>query len=215
MSVEASYDRVADEYVRRIYDELANKPFDRQLLDRFAGRVRDAGLVCEIGCGPGHVAKYLSDRGVPMCGVDISSAMVDCARRLNPGISFSQGDMRDLDVADGAWAGIVAFYSIIHVPREQVVAALRELGRALNPGGLLLLAFHIGDDLLHRDEWWGYQVDFDVVFFQSAEMSNYLSAAGFEVDEILERDPDPEVEHPTRRAYILARKPTAAISLRQ
>jgi len=215
MSVQASYDRVADEYVRRIYDELANKPFDRQLLDRFAGRVRDAGLVCEIGCGPGHVAKYLSDRGVPMCGVDISSAMVDCARRLNPGISFSQGDMRDLDVADGSWAAIVAFYSIIHVPREQVVAALRELGRALKPGGLLLLAFHIGDDLLHRDEWWGYQVDFDVVFFQSAEMSNYLSAAGFEVDEILERDPDPEVEHPTRRAYILARKPTAAISLRQ
>ena len=215
MSVQASYDRVADEYVRRIYDELANKPFDRQLLDRFAGRVRDAGLVCEIGCGPGHVAKYLSDRGVPMCGVDISSAMVDCARRLNPGISFSQGDMRDLDVADGSWAAIVAFYSIIHVPREQVVAALRELGRALKPGGLLLLAFHIGDDLLHRDEWWGYQVDFDVVFFQSAEMSNYLSAAGFEVDEILERDPDPEVEHPTRRAYILARKPTAATSLRQ
>ena len=215
MSVQASYDRVADEYVRRIYDELANKPFDRQLLDRFAGRVRDAGLVCEIGCGPGHVAKYLSDRGVPMCGVDISSAMVDCARRLNPGISFSQGDMRDLDVADGSWAAIVAFYSIIHVPREQVVAALRELGRALKPGGLLLLAFHIGNDLLHRDEWWGYQVDFDVVFFQSAEMSNYLSAAGFEVDEILERDPDPEVEHPTRRAYILARKPTAAISLRQ
>jgi SAM-dependent methyltransferase len=215
MSVQASYDRVADEYVRRIYDELANKPFDRQLLDRFAGRVRDAGLVCEIGCGPGHVAKYLSDRGVPMCGVDISAAMVDCARRLNPGISFSQGDMRDLDVADGVWAAIVAFYSIIHVPRAQVVAALRELGRALKPGGLLLLAFHIGDDLLHRDEWWGYQVDFDVVFFQSAEMSNYLSAAGFEVDEILERDPDPEVEHPTRRAYILARKPTAAISLRQ
>jgi hypothetical protein len=61
---QSSYDRVADEYVRQIFDELQHKPFDRELLDRFAASVRDAGLACDMGCGPGHVARYLHEHGV-------------------------------------------------------------------------------------------------------------------------------------------------------
>jgi len=207
VSVRDSYDRVADEYVRRIYDELEHKPFDRQLLDRFADRTRGAGLVCDMGCGPGQVGRYLHDRGVDVCGVDLSDELVERARRLNPGITFSQGDMLALDVADSSWAAIVAFYSIIHISRKDVVRALRELRRTLQPGGWLLLTFHIGDHELHRDEWWGYDVDFDVVFFTPGEMSGYLLDAGYEIDEAIERDPYPEIEYPSRRAYILARRP--------
>ena len=51
MDTQASYDRVADEYVRHIFDELRNKPLDRQLLDRFAASVRDVGLACDLGAG--------------------------------------------------------------------------------------------------------------------------------------------------------------------
>jgi trans-aconitate methyltransferase len=54
-----SYDQLADEYVRRIYGELQYKPLDRQLLDDFAARVKDAGVVCDLGCGPGHVSRYI------------------------------------------------------------------------------------------------------------------------------------------------------------
>jgi len=57
--VETSYNRVSDEYVQRIYDELQHKALDRQLLDRFAASVRRVGLACDMGCGPGHVARYL------------------------------------------------------------------------------------------------------------------------------------------------------------
>lgn len=208
MSVRDAYDRVADEYVRRIYGELEHKPFDRQILERFADTTRGAGLVCDMGCGPGHVARFLHDRGLTVCGVDLSDEMVARARCLNPGITFSQGDMLALDVADAAWAAIVAFYSIIHIPRASVVSALGELGRTLQPGGWLLLAFHIGDHELHRNEWWGYEVDFDVVFFTSTEMSGCLTSAGFAIEEIVERDPIPEVEYPSRRCYLLARKST-------
>src|SRR5262245_14089732 len=102
--VQGSYDRVADEYVRRIYDELRHKPLDRELLDRFADRVRAVGPACDLGCGPGHVARYLRERGARVCGVDLSPAMVDRARRLNPDIDFMQGDMRALTVPDDAWA---------------------------------------------------------------------------------------------------------------
>jgi len=204
---QTSYDRVADEYVRRIFEELQHKPLDRQLLDRFAASVRDLGPVCDMGCGPGHIARYLQARGVEVCGVDLSPAMVERARRLTPGVEFHQGDMMTLDEADGVWAGIAAFYSIIHIPRGDIVQALRELWRVLRPGGILLLAFHIGDDAIHLEEWWGQKVCVDFFFFRSDEVATYLRGAGFAIEEIIEREPYPDIEHQSRRAYIFARRP--------
>jgi trans-aconitate methyltransferase len=91
---QTSFDLVADEYVRRIFDELQHKPLDRQLLDRFAASVREVGPACDMGCGPGHVARYLHERGVQICGIDLSPAMVEQARGLTPGVEFRQGDRR-------------------------------------------------------------------------------------------------------------------------
>jgi SAM-dependent methyltransferase len=206
IDVQSSYDRVADEYVRRIAGELAGKPFDRELLDHFANRVRDSGVVCDMGCGPGHVARYLHDRGISICGVDLSPEMVARARSLNPGITFTQGDMRQLAAGDLTWSAIVAFYAIIHIPRADVIRTLRELRRTLIHDGLLLMAFHVGDNRLHLDEWWGYEVNVDFNFFQTKEMVEYLRTAGFAIEEAVERDPYPDVEHQSRRAYLLARR---------
>ena len=202
----ASYDAVADDYASRIAAELQRKPFDRMLLDQFAERVRDLGRVADIGCGPGHVARYLRDRGVAVVGIDLSPRMIECARKLHPAVEFQQADMEALSVPGETWAGIVAFYSLIHVPRERVVATLREFRRVLRPRGLLLLAFHVGAEVVHLDEWWGHRVSVDFVFFRSDEVKSYLTAAGFEVERSTERDPyPPEVEHQSRRGYILAR----------
>lgn len=194
-----------------MYDELRHKPLDRQLLDRFAASVRDLGPACDIGCGPGHVAKYLHARGVQMAGVDLSASMVEKARGLNPGIEFRQGDMRALNVPDGTWAGIVSFYSLIHIPREEMVQTLKEFRRALQPGGLLLLSFHIGDQMIHLDDWWDQKVCVDFFFFRSAEMTGYLTSARFEIEDIIEREPNPDVEHQSRRGYIFARWPALSV----
>ncbi len=207
MDTQASYNRIADEYVRHIFDELRHKPLDRQLLDRLAASVRDLGPVCDLGCGPGHIARYLHEQGVHVCGIDLSAELVERARRLTPGIEFRQGDMMALDVPDGSWAGIAAFYSIIHIPRDDIVRALSEMWRVLRPGGLLLLSFHIGDDTIHLDEWWGQKVCIDFFFFRSAEIAAYLMSVGFEIEEIIEREPYPHVEHQSRRSYIFARRP--------
>lgn len=206
---QTSYDRIADEYVRQIYHELDGKPFDRAFLDRFAERLRGRGVVCDMGCGPGHVARYLAGRGLDVIGVDLSPGMVAQAAELNPAIPFRVGDMLRLDEADGAWAGIAAFYSIIHIPPREVVAVLREMRRVLKPDGLLVLAFHLGDDAKVRvEEMWAQPVALDFWFYGAAEMAGFLEQAGFVVEEVIEREPyAPEVEHQSRRAYLLASKP--------
>lgn len=205
MNLASSYDAVADEYVRRIYDELRHKQLDRELLNRLASEA-GSGSVCDIGCGPGHVTRYLHEQGAQVCGIDLSDAMVRRARELNPGICFQQGDMTALNLPDKRYTGIAAFYSLIHIPPADMVAALRELRRVLCPGGLLLAAFHIGDDTVHLDEWWGQPVSVDFHFFQAAQMKAWMEAAGFVIEEAIERDPYPEIEHPSRRGYVFARR---------
>jgi SAM-dependent methyltransferase len=203
-----SYDRVAEDYAENFRDELDQKPFDRKMLDWLMEKVGELGVICDMGCGPGHVARYLHDHKAQVCGVDLSAGMVERARSLGPGIPFSQGDMLCLDgVADNSYGGVAAFYSIIHVPRSALNQALRELKRVLRPGGTLLLTFHIGQEVVHKEEWWGKEVSLDFFFFEREEMNEHLRAVGFELQEVVERDPYPEVEYQSRRAYIFARRP--------
>jgi SAM-dependent methyltransferase len=206
-AIQKSYDSVADEYARHIFSELESKPLDRELLSRFAFELKGKGEICDMGCGPGHVARYLRDRGADVFGLDLSAGMLEEARRLNPDITFREGNMLALDLADASLAGIAAFYAIVHLPREAVADVFREMARVLKPGGLLLLAFHIGDETLHRDAWWDRPVSLDFRFFSPQAIVRDLEAAGLVVEEVIEREPyAPEVEHQSRRAYIFARK---------
>jgi len=201
------YDPIAAEYAKRLYHELEHKPLDRSLLDRLAAQAGALGIICDLGCGPGQVAAYLHSRGAQVCGIDLSAEMLKLARQLNPELHFQQGDMLALsDVAEQTFSGIAAFYSIIHIPRDRVVAALRELWRVLRSQGLLLLTFHLGQQVIQLDELWEQPVALDFVFFETEEMVGYLQSAGFEIEEVIEREPYPEVEVQTRRSYIFARK---------
>ncbi|PYX76619.1 MAG: class I SAM-dependent methyltransferase [Acidobacteria bacterium] len=134
-----SYDRIADEYCKRIFDEPAHKPLDRQLLQRLANTVK-SGPICDVGCGPGHVARFLKSCEADVFGIDLSPRMIELAQRLTPEIQFFQGNMLSLEGADDSCGGIAA---------------------VLRPGGTLLLAFHVGKETVHEDELWGYQVSLD------------------------------------------------------
>jgi SAM-dependent methyltransferase len=212
-ALRASYDRVAAQYAEAFYGELDRKPFDRELLDAFAERVRGAaqapGEVWDVGCGPGHVGRYLAERGVAVRGLDLSERMVEQARRLNPGMPFVRGTMLALPVADGTLAGIVSFYAIIHLARTDAHRALGEFHRALRAGGALLLAFHGGEGELFTDEWFGEPVAVHARLFGGDEMADYARQAGFVDIDVREREPYP-FEHQTRRVYLSLRKPPAA-----
>jgi SAM-dependent methyltransferase len=206
-SLIASYDRLAAQYVQKFNDELDHKSLDRELLTRFADSVRDQGPVCDLGCGPGQIARFLHGCGLDVFGLDLSPVMLQQARQLNPQLEFRQGDMYALAEASDSLAGIVAFYSIIHVPRDKVTAVLRELLRVLKPGGKLLMSFHLGDEDIHLDELWDVPVRMDAAFFERAEMEEYVLGAGFEIEDIVEREPYPDVEYESQRAYFFAKKP--------
>ena len=208
--LQSSYDAVADEYAAHIYDELRHKPFDREWLDRLAARVGGLGPICDLGCGPGQVARYLRDHGATAFGLDLSEGMLAQARRLNPDLVFRQGDMLALPDPDAVWGGVAAFYSLIHIPRDRLPQVLAEIHRVLRPSGFLLAAVHCGQETVHRDEWWGRPVSVDFCFFEADELQQAVHAAGLEIDQVTVREPYPDVEYPSRRAYLLAHKPSAS-----
>ena len=206
-SIRESYDRLADAYARRYASELESKPLDRELLNRFVAEVRGRGDVCDMACGPGHIARYVRDRGTSVFGLDLSPRMVEQARRLNPDISFQLGDMMALDLQDEALAGILAFYSIVNIPLDSLRMVFQEMARVLQPGGLLLLSFHIGDEIVRPEELLGQPISMDFFFFRSIDIRNRLEEADFVIEDVVEREPyAPDVEYQSRRAYIFARK---------
>jgi len=162
----------------------------------------------ELGCGPGHVASYLAGRGANVSGLDLSPSMIEQARRLFPELSFQVGDMLDLAFDDDAIAGIVSFYSIVHFDEGQTQIAFNQIARVLRPGGHVALAFHIGTDVIHRDEWFGEPVNVDFSFHDPDVVERQLQGAGLAIESQQERDPyPPPVEFQTRRCYIVAGKP--------
>ncbi len=116
--------------------------------------------------------------------------------------------MLALELEDQVLVGITAFYAIVNLPEESLPLVFREMRRVLQPGGLLLLAFHIGDEVVRVQEMWGQPVAMEFFFFRPSAVRRHLEAAGLEVEEIIEREPyAPQVEHQSRRAYIFARRP--------
>lgn len=206
--VRAFYDAVAEEYAERFADELRGKPMDRALLERFAADVRGAGPVYDLGCGPGgQTTAFLHALGVEVRGMDLSPAAVAEAARRHPRITFETGDMLAPPLVDGTAAGIVAFYAIVHFSPGQLRTALGEMHRVLRPGAPLLLSFHVGGQVVHVDEMFGRRASVDFLFHPVEEVEAALRGAGFAQVETIAREPYPEVEHPTRRAYVFARRP--------
>ena len=205
MQIRESYDSAAEAYAEQLARELEKKPLDRHLLNRFAEETRGRGLVADLGCGPGHVARYLHDQGVEVIGIDLSSEMIRVAAERNPGVSFRVGDIHRLDLADGALAGAIAFYSIVHTEPSSLAPFLQEVRRVVVPGGIMIIAFHIGDQIVHVDDLFGAKVSLDFYFHAPSQVIQACRSAHLAVIEHVEREPYENAEHPSRRCYLVAR----------
>ncbi len=200
--IRATYDAVAQDYAAAFAGELAAKPFDRELLADFAAACD--GRVFDVGCGAaGHVTRFLTDRGADVTGVDVSAASIEVARAREPALRFEVADMRELPAADGALAGLVAFYSVIHLPRDQVPVALAEFRRVLRPGGVLLVSMHGGSGEIQSDDWFGRPVSVRASLWSLGDLTTAIQSAGFVVRRHVARQPY-RAEHPTERLYVWA-----------
>lgn len=199
----SGYATVARAYREHLCDELAGKPLDRAFLVAFAERCA-GGRIADIGCGPGHVARFLADHGADVEGVDLSPEMIAEATAAYPGITFRVGDMFALPHADGSLRGTVLFYAIVHLQTHELVPPLREVRRVLAPGGLVALAFHAGTETKHVDELFGCATSLEFTFHPPDAVVEALVTAGFTLEARLDREPYGN-EYPSRRTYLLAR----------
>jgi SAM-dependent methyltransferase len=208
--VRAGYNAVAATYAEQFSGELDHKPLERGLLDAFCG-LTPRGTIADIGCGPGHITQFLAARRDQVVGLDLSPEMIAVARRRNIGLPFAAASMLDLPCLDGSLAGVVAFYSIIHLDPAHRVRAFGEFARTLCPGGRLLVSFHVDGpglapgDVNHVTTFLGHSVDMDGYFLDPAVVTTDLVDNGFRVEARLDREPIAGIEFPSRRCYILAR----------
>jgi SAM-dependent methyltransferase len=154
---------------------------------------------------PGHVAKYLDAQGVTVVGIDLSPEMVRCAASRNPGLEFRVGDIRALSVPGGSLVGLVAFSSIVHFESAELDGVMSEFRRVLTLGGLALVSFHVGNQVVHLENLFGAPVDLDSWFHAPSTVIEALRAEQFAVIEQVEREPYEGVEYPSRRCYLFAR----------
>ncbi len=201
-----SYDAVAVSYAERMKGSLDDVPYLRAVLALFADLMRRAGggPVADVGCGPGHVTAHLNGLGVDVFGIDLSPGMVEVARRDHPTLRFEVGTMTALDLGDATLAGLLSFWSLVHVPDAEVPAILGEFHRVLRPGGPVLLGFHAGDRSTHKTEGYGgHPMNVYVYRRPLARVSGWLRDAGFAVEAEVALDPD----EASPGAVLIARRP--------
>ncbi|HQY99660.1 MAG TPA: DUF480 domain-containing protein [Propionicimonas sp.] len=203
--VVAAYDAAALAYAERFGDELIEKPFDIWLLERIAELAE--GPIMDLGCGPGQIAAFLADTGAEVHGLDASAAMIALAQAAYPDLDFQVGRFHQLlrPRTASAWGAIVAWYAFVHLAPSELPQVLRTAANTLAADGLLALAVHLGDDVVHADELCGVAVDLDFVHHDRDQVLAAVSASGLAVQEWYVRSPVP-TEPQTERLYVLARR---------
>jgi SAM-dependent methyltransferase len=192
----SSYDTDASGYADEVRGLLAGRPYLRASLALFTTLVQEAGggPVADVGCGPGYVAGHLHDAGLDVIGIDLSSEMVAIARRDYPDLRFDVGTMTDLDLADESLVGLVAFWSVIHVPDDAVPGVFQEFRRVLRPQGVLLVGFHVGDETRHSSQGYtGHAINVDSHHRRPSQVVGWLRDAGFTIEAEMVIGPDEEV----------------------
>jgi SAM-dependent methyltransferase len=174
-----SYDTVAVSYADHTRDLLEGLPQLRAALRLFAELVD--GPVADVGCGPGNITALLHTLGVDAFGIDLSPGMIELARRNHPGLRFEVGSMTE--PLGTSVAGILSWWSLIHVPDDEVPVVFEHFHRALRPGGLVQLGFHVGDGTNVKTQGYGgHPMRVHVHLRRPERVAEWLRAAGFTVE---------------------------------
>jgi len=200
-----SFNLAAEKYFELFKDEMKQKEYDRTLLDKFASNFNSKSIICDVGCGPGHITRYLFDKGLNVLGIDISERCIQIAQRENPKMRFQVMDMARSDIADESIDGIISFYSIIHTPKRLIHRLFHEFNRVLKKGGKILVVVKKGNTEGYVDEWEGFKTRLYFTNFTEEELKRYLQTCGFKLIFLETRQPY-DFEIPVERIYAIGKK---------
>src|ERR1700722_11257273 len=203
----AAYDAIAPVYAELFKDTLDDRPTERALLAAFAEVIRrgPAGIVADLGCGPGHIAAHLHSLGLSVLGIDQSAQMLAIGRTHYPEVRFALSSITRLGLADGSCRGVLSRSSVIHLPPRLLPTALAEIERVLAPGGWLLLSFSATDAPEPPYEYYDHRVA-PAYRWWAAHVVSLLRSAGIIESARLIENPEPDDSRQFRVAFILARK---------
>lgn len=170
-----AYGQRAEEYISLLGNIGATASPDRDLIRTWAHK-QPAGPILDVGCGPGHWTNWLSEQGMDVEGLDPTPEFVGDAQKRFPDVRFREGLAEQLDVAESSLAGILAWYSLIHVQPDRVPGAFAEFARATKPGGGLLVGFFDGPEIEPFDH-----AITTAYFWPIDRLSRAIEEAGFAV----------------------------------
>lgn len=189
VSLKRDYDAVAQTYAKVLPDLSFEAPLDRAVIDHFARAAGETPKILDAGCGAGRLAAHLADQGCDVTGADLSAEMIRAARRDHPGLHFDVADIAELPYPDASFDGVVAWYSLIHTPLSALPGVVAELARVLVPGGVLLVAAHLGAGTRSTNRAYGHDVQLDLVLHELDGLGRAVEDAGLSREVVLERAP--------------------------
>lgn len=171
--------------------------------DWLIGQLTLPARVLDLGCGSGlPTARQLVDAGIEVVGIDESSVMLDLAERQAPGGDYLHRDMRD--VADlGEFDAVVAFFSLIMLPRRDIPSLLAQLHSQLRGPKLLLVAMVLGDFDEFPISFMG--VPAAATAYPPDELSHVVERAGFDILDVNEIEAEAERNRLEVQIYLRAR----------
>jgi ubiquinone/menaquinone biosynthesis C-methylase UbiE len=207
--VKNCYNLTAKQYAEGFLHELDGKPFDRNILDRFATALPAGSTVYDFGCGSGQTTKYLADKKLHrLTGLDFSEQAITMAQKHFPEITFTVDDMLASKMPAASADGIVAFYAVVHFTYTEVEGVLTEWLRLLKPGGACLFCFHVGDEAAPVTDFLGIKgANATWQLLDTDKVLEIAKKVGFGVTEAVVRYPYVGVEHESMRAYLWLHKP--------
>jgi SAM-dependent methyltransferase len=109
---------------------------DPPMLARVRGRGFKAAL--DVGCGEGRFCRMLQAEGIGTVGIDPTAALLDEARRRDPGGDYRPGRAEALTFPDASFDLVASYLTLIDI--ADAAGAIGEMARVLRPGGTLLIA---------------------------------------------------------------------------
>lgn len=171
----STYRKMAQKYTDAYFDDISDFP---QVL-KYLNLIPKGGQILDVGSGPGNFTKFIKNQNYTVTGVDLTPEMIDIAKQKVPGTDFLLMDMRDLNFSDNKFDGLIAAYSLIHIPTVELLDTLKGFYRVLKPGAHALIITQKGEPDQTIDEPLapGCQMFFN--FFTEERLATVLTEAGF------------------------------------